>query len=69
METQLTVSIPKLGYSMAEVELASGLSRASLYRAIARGQLRTVLRGRRRLVPAEALESFMNPQEPGQCQG
>lgn len=65
MQTQL-VSVPKLTYSLAEVELASGLSRASIYRAIAAGELKTIQRGRRRLVPARALEDFLQPSETRQ---
>jgi excisionase family DNA binding protein len=59
MEAQ-TVSIqpaiPRLAYSIAESEALSGLSRSSLYRLIAAGQLKTIQRGRRRLVPIAELE-------------
>ena len=59
-QTQMqAISVPKLSYSLAEVELASGLSRASIYRAIAAGTLKTVQLGRRRLVPALALADFL----------
>ena len=61
MET--THTIPRLGYSLAEVEIATGLSRASLYRLIAGGQLRTIQHGRRRLVPVEQLTEFMRPRQ------
>ena len=53
-----THTIPRLGYSLAEVEIATGLSRASLYRLIARGELETIKRGRRRLVPVAQLEKL-----------
>lgn len=69
MQTQAqmqTISVPKLSYSLAEVELASGLSRASIYRAIAAGMLKTVQRGRRRLVPAWSLEDFLRPTDARQ---
>jgi excisionase family DNA binding protein len=48
--------IPRLAYSIAESEALSGLSRSSLYRLIAAGELKTVQRGRRRLVPSAELE-------------
>lgn len=48
--------LPRLAYSLAEIAMSTGLSRRSLYRLMAAGQLATVRRGRRRLVPAaEAL--------------
>jgi excisionase family DNA binding protein len=62
MQTQTQtaqITVPKLAYSLAEVEIASGLSRASLYRLIAAGKLRTVRHGRRRVVPTDELEAFM----------
>jgi excisionase family DNA binding protein len=60
METE-TVSAPhstlaRLAYSINESRALSGLSRSSLYRLIERGELRTVKRGQRRLVPSAELE-------------
>jgi excisionase family DNA binding protein len=49
----------RLAYSISEVETLIGLSRSSLYRLIAAGKLKTVLHGRRRLVPARELESLL----------
>lgn len=49
-------SLPRFAFSIAESEAVSGLSRSSLYRLIAAGKLRTVQRGRRRLVPSAELE-------------
>jgi hypothetical protein len=49
---QQSVSIPRLAFSLAEVEVSSALSRATLYRMVDAGTLRTVQHGRRRLVPA-----------------
>lgn len=37
---------------------ALGISRRTVYELMKRGELRTVLIGRRRLVPAEALREF-----------
>ena len=48
-------SFHRLAYSIAESEALSGLSRSSLYRLMAARQLRTVQRGRRRLVPSDEL--------------
>jgi excisionase family DNA binding protein len=39
----------------------SGLSRATIYRMIAAGTLKTVQRGRRRLVPTAELEKLCRP--------
>lgn len=59
MRTQ-TISVPKLGYTLAETELATCLSRATLYRLIALGKLKTIKRGSRRLVPTDELKKFMH---------
>jgi excisionase family DNA binding protein len=59
METQSiqsTVSIPRLAFSLAETEVSTGLSRATLYRMIGSGELKTVTCGRRKLVPKAELE-------------
>src|SRR5262249_13726406 len=50
---------PRLSYSLSEAEVLSGLSRATLYRRIADGSLRTAKVGRRRLVPADGLASLV----------
>ena len=61
MQTQ-AIEVPKLLYSIAEAEIACSLSRATLYRLIAAGKLKTVQAGRKhkRLVPACALAEFLN---------
>jgi hypothetical protein len=59
METQSilsTVSMPRLAFSLAEVEVYSGLSRATLYRMIGAGELKTVTRRGRKLVPLAEVE-------------
>jgi excisionase family DNA binding protein len=58
------VSLPRLTFSIAESEAISGLSRSSLYRLIAAGKLRTILCGRRRLVPSAELERLCGA-DPG----
>ena len=55
-----TQLLPRLAYSLAESEAVSGLSRSTLYRLIDAGKLRTVQRGRRRLVPSAELERLCN---------
>lgn len=65
MQAQVTsISVPKLMYSIAEAELASSLSRATLYRLIAAGKLKTVQAGpkHRRLVPHHELEGLLTPK-------
>jgi hypothetical protein len=57
--------LPRLAYSLAESEALSGLSRSSLYRMIAAGTLRTIVHGRRRLVPAHELERLCRPEDHG----
>jgi excisionase family DNA binding protein len=50
------IPLARFAYSLAESEALSGLSRSSLYRLIAAGELRTIKRGMRRLVPSTELE-------------
>lgn len=60
-----TVSVPKLGYSLAEVEIATGLSRATLYRMLSAGQLSTVKVRGRRLVPAWQAQKLLEAKDQG----
>jgi hypothetical protein len=55
-----SISVPKLGWSFAELEVASGLSRATLYRLLAAGQLATVKIRGRRLVPAWQAQALLD---------
>lgn len=55
--------VPRLAYSIPEAEFASGLSRATLYRLMERGELTTVKRLGRRLVPARELERLCTESE------
>jgi excisionase family DNA binding protein len=64
MDTQApssTVSLPRFSYSLAETEIMTSLSRATLYRMIAAGTLKTVRTGGRRLVPTAELEKLCRP--------
>jgi excisionase family DNA binding protein len=49
-------TVPRLAFSLDEVARSSGLSRRMLYKLIDTGELQTVKRGCRRLVPRDALE-------------
>ena len=57
------IVVPRLGYSLAEAELATGLSRSSLYRAIARGELRREKVGGRTIIPAAELAALCGASE------
>jgi excisionase family DNA binding protein len=45
--------------SVAEVLRATGVARSTLYTEIQTGRLRSISIGRRRLIPADALEAFV----------
>jgi excisionase family DNA binding protein len=49
----------KLAYSISEATTATGLSRATLYRYIARGELATFKVGSRTLIRADVLIGFV----------
>jgi excisionase family DNA binding protein len=49
----------RLTYSIAEAARMCGVSRATLYRLLARGQLSTVKIGSRRLVPERSIETLL----------
>ena len=55
-----SISVPKLGWSFAELEVATGLSRATLYRMLSEGQLQTVKVRGRRLIPAWQAEKLLD---------
>jgi excisionase family DNA binding protein len=50
----------RLVYSIQEAAQATGLSRATLYRLISDGRLKTVKVGARRLVPVAALTALLD---------
>jgi excisionase family DNA binding protein len=56
--------IPRTELSLAEFEAITGVARSTLYRMIRRGQLRTVQRGRRRLVPVSEVTAAKARTEP-----
>jgi excisionase family DNA binding protein len=49
----------RLVYSIQEAAQACGLSRATIYRLIAAGNLRTVKVGARRLIPVDSIETLL----------
>ena len=51
--------IERIAYSMSEGEEATGLSRATLMRLILDGKLASTMVGKRRLIPAAALERLV----------
>jgi excisionase family DNA binding protein len=51
--------VKRLAMSIREAELASGLSRATVYRLIANGRLLTLKIGARRLVTVGALDALL----------
>jgi len=50
---------PKMLYGIDETTRMTGLGRSKLYELIAAGLLESVKCGKRRLIPAAALESFI----------
>lgn len=52
--------IPKLSANMHEAVEMTGMSRASIYRAIKAKQLTPVKNGKRTLLPVSELEKFIN---------
>lgn len=55
----MTRTVSKLAYSMAESEVASGMSRRALENAIKDGRLRSSLVGGRRQIFPNDLEEFL----------
>ncbi len=59
----METTLPKLGWSFAELEVAAGLSRATLYRLLASGELATMKIRGRRLVPAWQVQKLLDARE------
>jgi excisionase family DNA binding protein len=72
MDSQDTLEAPALpsrpGYSVAEAELMSGFSRATLYRLMERGELAFVKVGERRLIPADELKRMTDAKPAPEVQ-
>jgi excisionase family DNA binding protein len=54
-----THATERLAYRVDEACRALGISRTTLYKLIASGELRTVMVGGRRLIPLEAAEALV----------
>jgi excisionase family DNA binding protein len=52
-----------LAYRVGDAVLVSGLSRTTLYSLMAKGLLRTVKVGGRRLIPRDALAELLQPND------
>lgn len=52
--------VPRLSYRIPDAVQATGLSRATLYRAIERGELSVFKVGTRTLIMASALQGFLD---------
>ena len=50
---------PSIALSIPDAVVASGLSRSFLYRAMTRGDLAFIKKGRRRLIPTAALSEYL----------
>jgi len=59
----------KVAYSPEEAAAASSLSVRSIWNAIARGELRSSKKGRRRLILARDLEAWLNNPSDGRREG
>jgi len=62
--TQAMTEIPRLTYSVTEAVAATGMSRATVNRKIASGELKSVKIRRRRLIPAVELRRFCGDTAP-----
>ena len=49
----------RIAMSIPDAVIASGLSRSFLYRAMTRGELAFIKKGRRRLIPTTALADYL----------
>jgi excisionase family DNA binding protein len=56
--------LPKLAYSVMEIVESTSLSRASVYKAIRVGDLRSVRIGARRIILHEDLQRWLEGQPP-----
>ncbi len=64
MSTGNLTAQERLAYTVEEAARLLGISRTSAYLAAQRGELPSVLIGRRRLVPREALDRFLAASTP-----
>jgi excisionase family DNA binding protein len=61
-ELRVDALVPaRMAYSPREAASLLGLARSSIYGAIARGELRSVQLGSRRLIPASEIDRVLTP--------
>jgi excisionase family DNA binding protein len=57
---QVGISMDKITFSINELAKQTGLSRTKIYQEIAAGRIRIVKVGRRTLVPASAVQAWLD---------
>lgn len=62
MKTEDTKGTARLAYGIRDAAEAIGLGRSTLYEMMKEGTLRFVKVGNRRLIPADALRSLLEPE-------
>lgn len=62
MDANTDIINQRLAYPIPESAHLLGISPRGVYRLIEAGELRTVMLGRRRLVPAQELDRLVRPQ-------
>ncbi len=63
MDTQTNLTPRRLAHPINETAELLAVTRRTVYRLIARGELRPVRIGSRQRIPAEQLERLVRPQE------
>ncbi len=63
MDTQTNMTPRRLAHPINETAELLAVTRRTVYRLIARGELRPVRIGSRQRIPAEQLERLVRPQE------
>lgn len=56
-------SVDRLAYSPTEVAEAFGCTRQHIHNMLARGELKSIKLGRKRLIPAEVVEQLLSGAE------
>ena len=57
--------VEKLGYSVEDAAPILGVGRTTIFELIAKGQLESVKIGRRRIIPADALQRLLDELRTG----
>lgn len=57
---ELRERVPRVAFSLEEARAATGIGRNTLLKAIREGKLRVKRLGKRVIIPASALEEFLN---------